>query len=349
MPNENRAPMHRRRQRTISAITLSILLALTALHVLPARAQAPADPADLPQAAGVSARLTTGAQELTVGDPAVLLLEVTHPADQRVIVPELDAQWGDFEVRSQSPVELITHGDGTATTRQEIEVALFAPGTFSSLPLRLVLSDAAGRLSQVLAPPATLTVRSILAAGDDQLRDIKPQAELPLPRAWWAWAAAGLLAVAIAGGAWQLYRMGRRRTLFDRRPPHQVAHDELARIAGLHLPAAGRFQEHYARVSDCLRTYIHRELGIAAGDMTTAELRRALSRMHLSVENVQRLLAVFVDADLVKFSRVTPSREGAARLVEQAQAAVRAIAEERADALPGAPELGATATPTGAR
>ncbi len=56
---------------------------------------------------GVSAQsniivtLSVGGEAITVGDVIPLTLQVTHPAGWRVIVPTLEKQWGDFEVRSQ--------------------------------------------------------------------------------------------------------------------------------------------------------------------------------------------------------------------------------------------------------
>ena len=72
-------------------ILLLFILLMMMLMVLPARADE-----------GVQATLTPDRDELTVGDPLQLTLEVNHPAGYQVIIPQLDQMWGDFEVWSQS-------------------------------------------------------------------------------------------------------------------------------------------------------------------------------------------------------------------------------------------------------
>ena len=49
----------------------------------------------------------------TVGDHITLRLEVNHPADSRVELPELDEQWGDFEVVEQTGQDTVRNNDGT--------------------------------------------------------------------------------------------------------------------------------------------------------------------------------------------------------------------------------------------
>ena len=52
---------------------------------------------------GLPATLASDREQLTVGDPVELTLEVNHPAGYQVIIPQLEGTWGDLEVRSQSP------------------------------------------------------------------------------------------------------------------------------------------------------------------------------------------------------------------------------------------------------
>ena len=83
---------------------------------------------------GVEVRLRPERNELTVGDPVQLTLEVTHPAGSQVIIPQLDVTWGNFEVRDQSPASTVANDDGTLTTRQTLDVTLFDVGEFQTPP-----------------------------------------------------------------------------------------------------------------------------------------------------------------------------------------------------------------------
>ncbi len=96
-------------RRIITALLL-MLVALTLL--LPGSVSAQTNETEpagttLPEAAGVTARLITDGlitdgAPLTVGDPALLTLEVTHPAGHQVFVPKIEGQWGEFEIQEQS-------------------------------------------------------------------------------------------------------------------------------------------------------------------------------------------------------------------------------------------------------
>jgi len=240
---------------------------------------------------------------------------------------------GAFEVRSQSPVEVIDNGDGTLTTRQTVEATLFAPGDYQTPPLAVTIADANGDLSQAMAGPVAVTVASVLPQAPtgertEELRDIKNQASLPLPTDWLAIAAGALGLALVVGGAWWLFRHYRGRAKLDNRSPAEVALDQLGRIAALDYPAQGRFKAHYSLVTDCLRDYLERQYDIPARDQTTTELRRALEMTRMSEGYIRQFVDLFTDSDLVKFAKFTPTVDAARDLVEQARQLVRETADE---------------------
>ena len=293
-------------------LILSWLAVMTLfLMALPVRA---ADP--------VEVSLTANANELTVGDPVELILSVTHPPDYQPIMPKLEPLWGEFEVRAQSPVEVIEKGDGTLITQQAIEVTLFSPGTFQTPPLLLSISDGQGNLVEALAAPVSLTVVPTLSEGNADLIDIRPQAEMALP-APWPLMASGLIAVAGLGWiGWWLYRR-RAAQAIDNRPPYQVALDELARIEGLNLPAQGRYKELYTLVTDCLRLYLEKQHRVRAFDRTTPELKQSLAESNIERATTAAFIDLFTEGDMVKFAKFTPQAPAA----KQATLAARALVE----------------------
>jgi hypothetical protein len=280
-------------------------------------------------APGVEISLTADRQELTVGDPALLTLEVRHPAGYQVIIPKLEQVWGDIEVRNQSPATTTANDDGSETTRQTIEVTLFNLGNFETPPLSLTIGDGAGQVFEETAPSLSLSVVPTLAEEDNTLRDIKPQAALSVPAAW-PWIAGGLaLAAAAVIAGWWAYRrwqgkpFGPARAV-DNRPPWQVAYDELARIDGLGLVEAGQFKEHYSLVTDCLRNYLEDQFGLHALDRTTSELRLVMQGSAIATEQVHRFLDLFAVSDLVKFAKLRPDSEMAHQVTGEARALVDA-------------------------
>ena len=258
-------------------------------------------------------------EQITVGDPIQLTLVVEHPAGYQVLLPQLDTSWGDFIVHSQSPGTTVSNPDGTETTSQVIDVRLFAPGEFTTPPLPVAVSDSQGRLSEVTAAPLTLAITSVLVEGDTQLRDIKPQADLPYTNLLPWVIAAGLLSFGIAGII--LWRRRRKAKLslaaIDNRLPHEVALDELDRIETLQLPVSGRYKVHYTLVSDCVRVYMGKTYNFPVLERTTGEIRSSLKRTKISRDIANQFISFLDQSDLVKFSKFTPDVNSAQQLLLQ--------------------------------
>jgi hypothetical protein len=255
----------------------------------------------------------------TVGDPLELTLVVTHPPGYQVIAPELGEQWGDFIIRSQSPAVTAANNDGTETTVIEIDARLFAPGEFSTPPLPVKVTDGAGQLLEVTAVPATLTITSVLVEGDTELRDIKPQWELPFVNLL-PWIAGGLLLVLLAGGAYWLWQRRQARlalAAIDNRLPHEIALDELDRIARLGLPEQKLFKEHYSMVSDTVRLYLERTYEVPMMERTTGEVRAEMRRTTMDRGTQSRVITFLEESDLVKFADFVPSEADAYELITQ--------------------------------
>jgi hypothetical protein len=281
----------------------SLLLALMLLAIPMAAANAQQE---------ISATLSVEAPELTVGDVVPLTLQVTHPAGYRLVPVQLEGTWGDFEIRAVSPPQVTANPDGSETTTQTISVALWAPGEHTTLELPVAVSDTQGELHETSAAPLSVEVASVLVEGDNQLRDIKPQAELPLPVVW-PWVVGSLLVSAVILAPflrrWWLRRQETLAAAPDLRLPHEVAYDELERIEGLNLPVQARFKEHYTLASDVLRKYMEETLHIATVDRTTYEIRHALKYSPLSQTVKSDLQELLMDADLIKFAKVKPEIE----------------------------------------
>jgi len=272
-------------------------------------------------AGGIQATLSPNKGELTVGDPIELTLEVNHPAGVQVIIPQLEQTWGNFEVREQSQAETVPNNDGTETTRQIITVTLFEPGTFETPALPLTISDSSGQVTEELAAPASLTVVPVLAEGDTELNDIRPQVGMEIPAVWPAILLAVVIAGAVAGGGWWLYRRrqgGRLGKFVDNRPPYQVAFDELAHIASMKLPEKSQFKAHYTLTTDVLRTYIEKQFHVHAFDRTTTELRQSLAQSTMAPEHTRQFIDLFLDSDLVKFAKITPTLDESYQLIQWA-------------------------------
>lgn len=263
----------------------------------------------------------------TVGDRIPLRLRATYPAGMEVTLPELPQVWGRFEVREQALLEPIANADGSVTAVREANVTLWAPGDYQTPPLTVRYRDADGQLREVLAPPLTITVVSVLGAGETEKRDLKPQISLPRSPLW-PWLLGGLSLAAVLGVAgWLLLARLRRYTTplpattvpLDTRPPEEIAYEELDRIAALDLPAQGELKRHYTLVADCMRTYVEGRYRIPALDRTTEELVMAFRRARVERDHATILRELLSATDLVKFAKARPAINQARAAVDQAR------------------------------
>ena len=294
-----------------------VLLLLASAGSSPARA-----------ASDVEVRFSGDKQEITLGEPALLSLEVVHPAGYQVIFPKLPRVWGDFEVRSQSQTRTNSSGQGEETTSQVIEVTLFALGTFETPELPVTFRDSNGLVSDRHAPTVSLTVVSVLGEGDTELRDIRAQAELPLLPAWITGVMVALGALVAAG---VIYLMLRRRS--SQRPvpvppsqvrsPFEIAMDELERIERLDLPGRQIYKEHSSLISDCLRRYLEAAYEAPLLERTTDEIRMALRKVSIHPNLSSDTIELLRECDLVKFAKFEPGAEAAREYTTRARKLVQ--------------------------
>jgi hypothetical protein len=249
----------------------------------------------------VLATLSVDSNNLTVGDVIPLTLHVTHPAGWRVIVPTLEKTWGDFEVRQQATPVITSNGDGTETTSQQIEVVRMRPGAVQTPAIRLSIADDQGNLQTVAIAPLTVVVRSVLVAGDTQLRDIKPQADLFTAQRV-VWPLLIVAAVSLIGLIGYAIVRRRNRPASDKRTPRERALAELQARAVKHPQSAPELKAACVQIAACLRGYIAATTPVAACDLTTNELARQLNRTELPPDWSTHAIDVLRLCDSVKFA-----------------------------------------------
>ena len=228
----------------------------------------------------------------------------------------------------------MANDNGTETITKVFEIALFAPGTFVTPDLEVTVRDPAGRIDSVFASRLWVSVVPVLTDEDVELRDIKPQRDLPVMPLW-PLAPGGLLLVGLIAVVVYLL-MGRRRlsqpvasSVIDNRTPYQIVRDELEDIEGLALPGQYRFKEHYAMVADAVRRYLEGEHRLPALDRTTEEVRSALADTDITRDSSQEVVRFLSDCDLVKFTELHPEVEEARRSTAEARRVIERMRPQR--------------------
>lgn len=181
-----------------------------------------------------------------------------------------------------------------------------------------------GDTTAVTTPVGWVGVRSLVPEDATEPKDLLPLADFPRPL--WPWALAALLALLLLALVlwWR-----RRRRAAPVLAPHEEVTQRLDVLAASTLGPDAK--PYYVELSDALRTYLARTLGVPAREQTTAELLADLGRRPAEVPEAARddLAYVLRLSDLVKFAGFRPDDGTHQRAVELARVAVGVIEAER--------------------
>ena len=262
-------------------------------------------------AGAVDIGVRTSPDSLTVGDPVTVELRVEAPAGAQVEFPRPPAS-KQFEILDVTAVPPGTEGNDKAW-RGRYRLAVFDVGDIV-LPPWSVQVHADSQATVVRTDSIRLYVHSVLddslAAAD--IRDLKGQADVPVPLPRWLWFVLGGLLLAALGLWWWLRRRRHQVAVTPVAPPlpaHELALAELRKLEAQQLPGAGKIKEHYVRLSEILRAYLERspQFGFAALEETTDEILRELRERDYSPRVVEALAGLCEEADLVKFAKYEPT------------------------------------------
>ena len=291
------------------------------------------------QSAQVELRMTVEPDTIYIGDPFTITLSATYPQDYFVVFPRVDPKWSNvndenspvFEVRNQTSLPTAENGDGTLTSSIQIEAVLFTTGDISTPELSVAIRNPDGEIINRPVRPIEVSITPLELGEDEELKDIEPQAVLPVPPDPVSFVQersrliifAGLGALGLAMLALYLWQ---RRLSSDRPDPSlpaEVALRELDRIASMPLESESDFKERYTLVSDCLRNYLLSRYYVPAPELTT---RQTLEELELSGRldsAIYSLEGILEESDLVKFARFIPNRDDAISIIERSRDFVR--------------------------
>jgi len=257
----------------------------------------------------LDARLEVSTSVVKVGEPVRVRLSVPVPeAGARLTGPTAPGVVGDIDLRASNPVPA-----GPDSAAWLVELAFFRPGDVELPPLPFALvPGGGGEPVPVRTAPYRFSIVSSLpdTASAADIRDIR--GPIAPPVRWDGKRIAGAIAILLLLAAAVLLWRRRRRPeevhapARPAVPPEEVALRALRALEEEALPARGKFEEHYVRLSNILRAYVEGRFGIPALESTTFEIEERLRQGRVRAESPDDLLRFLDEADLVKFAKGRP-------------------------------------------
>jgi hypothetical protein len=305
------------------------LLWLLGLISMPAEASAQSSPeataSSLPPGVEINARATPDIA--AVGDAIRIDLAVSMPAGFRIEVPKPDSTIGDFTVLDFFPGPAIPESGKSKKTSKhsptqagalqrhqaQIIAAAYKTGRFAFPSIRMRLHTADGKEMEIASPPVNIEIRSVLDDKNQNLIDLKKQAEIPERWPWLAWC---ILAVYILLLGTALVRFLKDR---QKRPaplsPEQalslidLAEVDLGNLLARGLPDSGHEKQFYVLLSEIVKRILEAGYEIHTAEQTTSEIVASFcGKRGLESEQVNRIESFLVRCDVVKFAKYIPSR-----------------------------------------
>lgn len=311
----------RRWGRWIGRLSMGALLLLAGLCVADAAAQ---------PSPRVEARVS--ADSVKIGERFTLTLTARHATTGAAMFPGADAGsgfFGDLHVFQRGPVQTRRLSDGRRVDSVAYDVTTFALDT-ARVPVLPIRVAAGGDTTVAGTPPGVVPVVSVVGPNADALRT--PAALANFPRPPWVWGLLGLLTAVVLGGGAYAWRRWRRRDGAEEgdgeatESAYEAATTRLERLGRRHPSGRAAAKAFYVDLTETLRVYLARRVGIRALEQTTPDVVAALRRRPDVPDNtVQRLRTVLEQADLVKFADARPSPEESQAVLRDAQALLDAL------------------------
>jgi hypothetical protein len=294
------------------------------LIVMLAAADAPPAPA---------ARAAVSAPEVELGRPFSLFVTVDQGDGVEVNLPS-SLGLGEYVEEVRRVANDRTLDDGTRVREFELQLIAWVIGDFQvpGIPVTYVVG---GTAHQTQTNAVGISVVSAIGEGDGTLRDIAPPVKID--RRDWMWIVIsivgallvlGLLVVIV--GVYLLRKRRPRRVVRAAAPARPVptgsAKDvALARLAELEERLGeADLRPVVFEMSEVVREYLGRCYGVAALDMTTGELCRALASRGELAGLLPGLRSWLEETDLVKYAGESPPRDDVAATLDRARSLVEA-------------------------
>lgn len=263
-------------------------------------------------------KATVSTDSMMIGDHFSLRVEISKDMMQVVDFPIFDN--GELakaiEILVETDVDTVAKNGRNVTIGKSYTLTCFDEGNYALAPFPALYIDK--NIVDTIWSPDSLRFKIYTMAVDttsQTIYDIKQPLETPLRfgeiSGYLLWAV--FAAIIIAAAVYIIVRKLRNSPLLNHTSaplsPHIAAIQQLEKLHSQKLWQSGKHKLYYTNITDILRIYLEGRYGIAAMEMTSAEILTAISTLGITDRTTVRLKDTLLASDYVKFAKYQPDNE----------------------------------------
>ncbi len=244
---------------------------------------------------------------ILIGEQIVVTLKASLPKNSKFTWPVYTDTIKGLELVESGKLDTITSGDEWELT-QNLTITSFDSGYVAFPPLLLNIGN-----QKVTSPAIAIEVGMPTLKPEQELYDIKAPLEPPIdwiPILLWT---LGIIALIVGIVLLVNWLQKRKRTVKltpeQKLTPYEFALWQIREIEKEQLWQAGKTKEYYSRITDVLRLYMERQMGINAMESTADEIIQKIQILALPSELHQSSIELFHLSAMVKFAKKKPGTE----------------------------------------
>jgi len=264
----------------------------------------------------VNITVKTDTNLVKIGERISLTFEAFTNTNFNVFFPEIKDSIGKLEIISKSKIDTLINKD-TIFLKQKFEITSFEEGSYSIPSLIFSYENKNDKILKTInSEPIFVSFITIEVDTTQGIKDIKAPIEFPytieefLP-----------LILAIISFIVLIYLIFFFIKKYKNRPKKEIlkyditipadieAIEALKLLENERLWQKGFYKEYYIRLTDILRTYIHRRFSINSFEMTSLEILDSLKNKDISKVAIEILEVIFKISDLAKFAKYQPNAD----------------------------------------
>ena len=262
----------------------------------------------------VQATAKVDTASIYIGQQVWFHLNLTVPKKTMVVWPILlDSLTSNVEIVGKSAIDTVEKGD-YINYSQRLTITSFDSGSYTIPPIDIIYQlGKSTAIQHTFSQAITFQVQTVKVDTTTAIRAIKGPMEAPFTFSELVpWLLAGLALVLVLALLWFYLKQRKNNKPFitltrkPKQPAYQIALELLDVLKSRKLWQKGQIKEYHSDLTDIIRLYIEDQFGIAAVEMTTAEILKAFHAKNGGSNLMNKLQQVLSTADLAKFAKVQP-------------------------------------------